>query len=147
LQRVPCINTKSSGSNPFLISKDQGKNYTRQYANLYFMRLVKLKKRVQAKAAAKWSSVKDATPLNRVLDVDQGQMCWIVGTIYLEMKLKPNVIAELALEHNLVAPPPLQKMYSDEDVVSLEDESGRVTLVGEHIQNHRWNLVTGKLDL
>ena len=34
-------------------------------------------------------------------------------------------------------------MYSEDDQYSLEDESGRISLVGQHIQNHRWNLVTG----
>ena len=97
--RVPLANAAETSENPFLIAKDQGKNYTKQYANLYFMRLAKLKSRVLAKAASKWSTVSpDAKALQRVLDVDQGQMCWIVGTIYMEMKLKPNVIQEMARE-------------------------------------------------
>lgn len=34
--------------------------------------------------------------VKRVLDVDAGQLCFIIGTIYLEMALKPDVLAEIS---------------------------------------------------
>ena len=32
----------------------------------------------------------------RVLDVEKGQLCFIVGTVYMEMPLKPNVLEDIA---------------------------------------------------
>jgi hypothetical protein len=43
----------------------------------------------------------------------------------------------------IVAPPPRQKFFSDEDTVVLEDESGRVQLVGARLASE--TLVTGAL--
>lgn len=36
--------------------------------------------------------------VDRVLDVRQGELCWIVGTVYMQMGLKPNVIDDIAKE-------------------------------------------------
>jgi DNA polymerase delta subunit 2 len=30
-----------------------------------------------------------------VLDVRQGELCWVVGTVYMEMAGKPNVLADI----------------------------------------------------
>lgn len=34
--------------------------------------------------------------VERVLDVEKGQMCWVVGTVYKDMPLKDNVLEDLA---------------------------------------------------
>lgn len=44
-------------------------------------------------------------------------------------------------QRSIPAPPPPKKIFSDDDVVSLEDESGRIRLVGERVTNTL--LVTG----
>lgn len=44
-------------------------------------------------------------------------------------------------QHSIPAPPPRDKIYSADDHVTLEDESGRIQLVGEKIERER--LVTG----
>lgn len=31
----------------------------------------------------------------RVLEVQKGQLCWIVGTVYMEMALKPNILEDI----------------------------------------------------
>jgi DNA polymerase delta subunit OB-fold domain len=31
-----------------------------------------------------------------VLDVEKGQLCYIVGTVYMDMPLKPNVMEDIA---------------------------------------------------
>lgn len=31
----------------------------------------------------------------RVLEVVKAQLCWIVGTVYMEMPLKPNVLEDI----------------------------------------------------
>jgi DNA polymerase delta subunit 2 len=36
--------------------------------------------------------------VERVLDVRQGELCWVVGTVYMEMSLKPNVLDDISKE-------------------------------------------------
>lgn len=36
--------------------------------------------------------------VDRVLDVRQGELCWVVGTVYMEMHLKPNVLDDISKE-------------------------------------------------
>jgi hypothetical protein len=36
--------------------------------------------------------------VERVLDVRQGELCWVVGTVYMEMALKPNVLDDITKE-------------------------------------------------
>lgn len=77
----------------------------------------------------------------------------------MDMILKPNVMEDIARDvsacHNIIflrvylsniqqsipPPPPSLKFYSQSDRVMLEDESGRICLVGELIKKTR--LVTG----
>lgn len=33
-----------------------------------------------------------------MLDVENGKLCYIIGTIYMDMSLKPNVLEDLARE-------------------------------------------------
>ena len=33
--------------------------------------------------------------VERVLDVRQGKLCWVAGTIYMEMPLKPNILEDI----------------------------------------------------
>lgn len=37
-----------------------------------------------------------ARRVDRVLDVRQGELCWVVGTVYMEMPLKPNVLDDIS---------------------------------------------------
>ncbi|THH33896.1 hypothetical protein EUX98_g321 [Antrodiella citrinella] len=57
------------------------------------------------------------------------------------MPLKPNVMEDIARDHSIPAPPPRAKFHSDEDTIMLEDESGRICLVGDRIRTA--GLVTG----
>jgi len=34
--------------------------------------------------------------VERVLDVRQGQLCWVTGTIYMDMPLKPNILDDIS---------------------------------------------------
>lgn len=95
--------------------------------------------------------------ISRVLDVVKGQLCWILGTVYMDMPLKPNVFEDLGRDvsareisgrqllslskHSLPPPQSREKFYSDQDSVMLEDESGRIKLVGQKLTST--HLVTG----
>ncbi|KAJ3173883.1 hypothetical protein HDU87_007293 [Geranomyces variabilis] len=120
--------------------------YTQQYAGIYFTRLNKLRPRTFAAAKERWGSraagkAEPPPAVPRVLDVRPGQVCYIVGTVYIEMPLKPSILDEVTKEHWIVAPPPREKYKSDLDQVVLEDESGRVSLTGAILKTTM--LVTG----
>ena len=34
--------------------------------------------------------------VERVLDVRQGDLCWMVGTVYMDMPLKPNILEDIS---------------------------------------------------
>ncbi|CED83110.1 DNA polymerase delta, regulatory subunit 55 [Phaffia rhodozyma] len=122
--------------------KGVSRSYDHQYASLYFSRLVHLRPPVKARAEKKWKGAQgNPKPMERVLDVQQGELCWITGTIYMDMPLKPNVLDDISKDKWITAPPPRETFFSSEDEILLEDESGRVKLVGERLKHV--NLVTG----
>ena len=96
--------TQEKLSKNYLVTKESGKDYTKQYANLYYMRLAKLRQRVLKQAAFKWDELESGGQkvkpkyVGRVLDVQQGELCYIVGTVYMNMRLKPDVLQEIARE-------------------------------------------------
>ncbi|KAE8214695.1 hypothetical protein CF327_g1923 [Tilletia walkeri] len=73
--------------------------------------------------------------VKRILDITQGEVCFIIGTIYCAMPLKPDVLEDLGREQWL-PPQPLRQKYvdRDRDELFLEDESGRIRLVGEPLK-------------
>jgi DNA polymerase delta subunit 2 len=95
----------------------------------------------------------------RVLEVEKGKLCYVVGTVYMDMPLKPNVMIDIARDvrtltyilgevaitfaqqQSIPPPPPPSKFCSAEDNVMLEDESGRIRLIGDRVRDAR--LVTG----
>ncbi|KAI0078170.1 hypothetical protein K474DRAFT_1706721 [Panus rudis PR-1116 ss-1] len=118
------------------------KSYKHQYANIYFVRLRVLRGYIEREAQMRWKEVAgDPTLVPRVLDVEKGQLCFIIGTVYMDMPLKPNVLEDIARDHSIPAPPPRKKYFSDADNIMLEDESGRICLVGDRIRSA--GLVTG----
>ncbi len=133
------LNRSPSQYNPlntFDLPKGEHRLYQQQYADMYFARLAALKPAVEQVAADAWVDYEIAgeTPrqVDRVLDVRQGDLCWVVGTCYMEMPLKPNVLDDIGKEHWIAAPPPRVKYVEDEgkEQMMLEDESGRLRLTG-----------------
>ncbi|OAX36419.1 hypothetical protein K503DRAFT_695182 [Rhizopogon vinicolor AM-OR11-026] len=120
----------------------KNKSYRHQYANIYFTRLIMLKNAVEERARARWGRLaNEPLYVARVLDIVKSQLCWVIGTVYMDMPLKPNVLEDIGRDHSIPVPPPREKFYCDEDSVMLEDESGRIKLVGDRVaQEH---LVTG----
>ncbi|KAF2854742.1 DNA polymeras-like protein subunit delta-2 [Plenodomus tracheiphilus IPT5] len=136
---------ETSAYNPlhtFELPKGTDKHYGQQFADMYFLRLAQLKKSVKQKAEDAWSDFElggeKATFVERVLDVRQGELCWIVGTVYMEMALKPNVLDDISKEHWIAAPPPRETYVSPsgQDEMMLEDESGRLRVTGESLNSH-----------
>ncbi len=82
----------------FSLPKDR--QYQQQFADIYFLRLTKIKPAVEEAATAAWEGMilggETATKVDRVLDVRQGQLCWVAGTVYMDMPLKPNVLEDVS---------------------------------------------------
>ncbi|KAG7092236.1 hypothetical protein E1B28_008602 [Marasmius oreades] len=129
------------GTPSFIITPGQ-KSYKHQYSNIYYARLTQTKHHVEERAKKRWKDL-DGNPVlvPRVLEVTKGKLCYIIGTVYMDMPLKPNVIEDIARDRSIPPPPPAEKFYSPDDKVMLEDESGRIPLVGDCVEKAK--LVTG----
>ncbi|KAK5631189.1 hypothetical protein RRF57_006904 [Xylaria bambusicola] len=120
---------------------DKEKSYQQQFADMYFLRLTKLKPTVEQIAAEAWRDTiignEPAKKVERVLDIRQGELCWVAGTVYMEMALKPNILDDVSKDKWLSAPITDNKYYADDDsdAVTLEDESGRIRLVGDFLKD------------
>ncbi|KAL2129801.1 hypothetical protein VTI74DRAFT_7292 [Chaetomium olivicolor] len=129
----------------FTLPKDR--QYQQQFADIYFLRLTKIKPAVEAVANAAWEDTvlggERATKVDRVLDVRQGQLCWVVGTVYMDMPLKPSVLEDVSKDRWISAPVTADHYYSESggESIMLEDDSGRIRLVGNVLKNYF--LVTG----
>ncbi|PPR04960.1 hypothetical protein CVT24_010418 [Panaeolus cyanescens] len=131
-----------SKATPSFVIDQHKKTYKYQYSNIYFIRLKHLREPVEDNAFLKWKGISGNPVLvPRVLDVEKGRLCYIIGTVYMDMPLKPNVLIDIARDQSIPPPPPLAKFCSDEDQTMLEDESGRIRLVGPTIDAAK--LVTG----
>lgn len=55
---------------------------------------------MDAVAAEAWDGTviggEEARHVNRVLDVRQGELCWVTGTVYMDMPLKPNILEDVS---------------------------------------------------
>lgn len=134
----------------FALPQGQDRQYVQQYADMYFLRLAQLKPIVEQVAGEAWGSFElageRARQVERVLDVRQGQACWVVGTVFMQMGLKPDVLDDISKEHWIAAPPPREKYMSPDgtgDEIMLEDESGRLQISGSILREHP--LVTGAI--
>ncbi|KAI0340619.1 hypothetical protein BDW22DRAFT_1378725, partial [Trametopsis cervina] len=140
-RRPTAVLAPPEGTPSFAIT-GHDKSFKHQYANIYFMRLHALRRFVEHNARQRWAGI-DGNPVfvPRVLDVEKGQLSYVIGTVYMDMPLKPNVLDDIARDHSIPAPPPREKYHSAEDDTMLEDESGRIRLVGDRVKSAR--LVTG----
>ncbi|KAK4694532.1 DNA polymerase delta subunit 2, partial [Lecanoromycetidae sp. Uapishka_2] len=146
----PTIERLPSSYNPlqsFDLAKGDQKHYQQQYGDMYFLRLAMLKPAVEEIAAETWGDFEiggeKVRRVDRVLDVRQGELCWVAGTVYMDMPLKPNILDDISKDHWISAPPPREKYVSPtgQDQTMLEDESGRLRLIGTPLQISM--LVTG----
>ena len=106
---------------------------TENYGNTYMVRLKTLAPQLRAAAADKWAGgVEEGLPLVEQLSaVKKDTDSVIVGTVYQEMRLKPDILEEQAKER-IVSVKKTISTYRSEDgedeVVYLEDESGRLPM-------------------
>lgn len=76
------------------------RSYKQQYADMYFLRLTKIKPAVDRLAEAEWEDTviggEQAKRVDRVLDIRQGELCYVTGTVYMDMRLKPNILEDVS---------------------------------------------------
>ncbi|KAL1894686.1 DNA polymerase delta small subunit Cdc1 [Sporothrix stenoceras] len=132
------------------------RQYQQQFADMYFLRLAKIKPAVDAVASDVFDDVvvggAKAKKVERVLDVRQGELCWVSGTVYMDMPFKPSILEDVSKD-KLLSKPSTVKKYVPEDnddilaegrgsvAIMLEDDSGRIRLVGRPLRSVL--LVTG----
>ena len=82
------------------------RQYRSQYAGIYYLRLTILKPIVKARGQSIWANSEiggqPAPFKERILDVRQGKPCWIVGSVFVDMELKPNVLEDLAKDVSFI---------------------------------------------
>lgn len=105
----------------------QARNYERQYAQLYFYRLVQMRPILEAAAKAKWPGI----PIVNVLNIPEEGEVVVVGTLYKEMALKPSILDEYTKERALAEQLGRTRFTQPDDRVVMEDDGARVTLAGE----------------
>lgn len=110
-----------------------------QYFGLYQAREKQLIDRVldccddKVMAGGPWGN---AVAAGSIVHLELNQVSFVVGTIYMDIALKPNVLDEITRESWVAAPPPRSNYCSENDVVILEDANGRVPLTGDVLKEY-----------
>ncbi|CAG8635048.1 1557_t:CDS:10 [Rhizophagus irregularis] len=105
------------------------KNSYTHFAHIYFERYTKLSKIIRNK----WKDC-EAKHVNKILNVKPNELCYLVGTVYMEMQNKPNILAELSRNNWEPAPILKEKYCSPTDEFWLDDDSGRIKIVGDRLK-------------
>jgi len=83
---------------------------------MYFLRLAELKPKIEKIAAEAWDEFQiggeEVRKVERVLDVRQGELCWVTGTVYMEMPLKPNILEDISKDASILLYYEMNNSYS-----------------------------------
>lgn len=137
-------------SSKFRLSR---REFKAQYNHIYAQRAdqfmsSKSNSNIRQDARNKWSKLYPAAlEVDDILHVQPDVLCYIVGTLYKDMPMKPNILDEYhAREHYMPPPKEKDKYTSPKDSLKLEDRTGRVPLLGNiPIENLTTGIVLGLL--
>lgn len=122
------------------------RDYSRQFAPLYQHRLAALKPRTDAAAAAKWNAQIDGRAVvhkQKILDIASGELCWVLGTVFADLRKKLNILNDVERGTDDVMPSAPESYVDAEDgLLMLEDDSGRAVLHNDALLRNL-RLVTG----
>eukprot|EP00898_Chlorokybus_atmophyticus_P001836 jgi/Chlat1/2653/Chrsp178S02503 len=113
------------------------KKYTQQYAQIYFQRLMLLRRLMEQRVSKQWPNL----PVRKILSLEEEVDCCVIGTLYKEMALKPCILDDYLKDRSIAPLVKGTKFVKPDDALHLEDESGRMRLIGAAIDTQ--TLVSG----
>ncbi|RKP30145.1 hypothetical protein METBISCDRAFT_16968 [Metschnikowia bicuspidata] len=150
VQRVACSLKHTHDKLNHFALPNSARDYAHQFFSLYQQRLAMLKPRVDHETTRRWGN--NTRQVNgkfiqhkpKILDITSGELCWVSGTIFSDMKHKLNILQEVerGTDDVLLQPPPKYLDAENEAVVMIEDESGRAILHNDALLR-KSHLVTG----
>ncbi|KAJ1867505.1 DNA polymerase delta small subunit Cdc1 [Coemansia sp. RSA 989] len=136
--KVPRTRVTAGESEKYLTEFKIGRrHYTQQYNKLYYKRLETLKPFVQTHAQHKWEKQGHKQPIRltqKVLNVEGPEPTYIIGSIFIDTPQKPSTLEQVEKTHWISDTDFAGKYRGPEDALYLEDESGRIRLVGKAIE-------------
>ncbi|XP_022784166.1 DNA polymerase delta subunit 2-like [Stylophora pistillata] len=122
IERAVC--SYSNESERFLL-KDR--SFSRQYAQIYSVRIMAMSKKLATAARRKWGFT---FKIKKLSEVKTDEKCFVIGTLFKKMEMKPSILKEISEEHNLMPQPSRERFTEDSDELVIEDETERVSLTG-----------------